>query len=59
MPCGGRRLDGDESMLVWAGSNGHKWIQAAMTWASKQNLLGGLVLDQKEKWVNFNKGIVV
>jgi hypothetical protein len=30
-----------------------------MTGTSKQDLLGGLVLNQEEKWVNFNESIVV
>jgi hypothetical protein len=30
-----------------------------MTWTPKQDLLGGLILYEKEERVKFNKGIIV
>jgi hypothetical protein len=34
-------------------------VQAAMTGTSKQNFFGGLILNQKERWVKLKKGIII
>jgi hypothetical protein len=39
--------------------DGHKGLEAVMTGTLKENFLGGPILYQKEKWVNFNKSIIV